>query len=286
MNMQQDDPDELFKGISIDSIEENLITVDLPEAQQQQVEKELEDGQEPPEVETTEDKPEPTKKPAEEPADTTIVIEEEETEEVTTEAATTEDTKDKGGTPDDKEEDESPSYLHAAALQEEGVLPNLDIETLKDKKPEEIFQTINEHINTQMKEGIQSGIDLYKEGFGEKAKQFLEALDKGVPFEDLADNYQLEERYASIKESDLENDEELAKNVYADLLNIKGFAAPKITKMVEKAVQDGEIVDESKEGLKEINQIIKDDRAEQERVAQAQETERKEKNEEMKPLVN
>ena len=276
MNTQHDDTENLFADISIDSLEEDLITVDVPEDQQQKVEKEITDGGEP-------EKKESIEEPAAKPVDKTIVVDEDKPPE-TIEEDTAEKDKDKGGTPDE-DEDESPSYLHAAALREEGVLPNLDIDTLKGKEPEEVFRTINTHIKDQVDESIKAGIDQYKNGFGERAKKFLESLDKGVPFNDVAENYALEDRYNGIDDKGLENDESLQKIVYSDLLNIKGFSESKINKMVEKALQDGELLEESKEGLKEINTIILDERKASEIEAQRIADEGKAKNAEMKVKI-
>ena len=281
MNTQHDDTENLFENISIDSFTENLITVDVPEDQQQKVEKEITDGGEPEKKEP--EKKEPTKEPAVKPVEQTIVVDEDKSPE-TIKEDTAEKDKDKGGTPDE-DEDESPSYLHAAALREEGVLPNLDIDKLKGKDPEEVFKAMNSHIREQVSESVKAGIEQYKNGFGDRAQQFLEALDKGVPFEEMANNYALEDRYNGINDKVLESDEEAQKMVYADLLNIKGFSESKIGKMVEKALQDGELLEESKEGLKEINTIILDERKASEAEAQRIADERKAKNVEMKGKI-
>jgi hypothetical protein len=285
MTMQHDDPENLFEGISIEDLEKNLISVDIPETQQQQVEDEIKGD---PEAGTGKP-PEPDKskeKPTEDPAADTIVVDEEDTSAAAAAAeAEKEKDKDKGGTPGNEDDDESPSYLHAAALREEGVLPNLDITTLKGKEPAEIFQTINKHINDQVKESITTGIDQYKNGFGDRAKQFLEALDKGVPLDEITDNYIMEDRYEKVKESELESDEDLQKSIYSDLLNMKGFAPQKITKIVEKALQDGELLQEAKDGLGEIKTAIKNDRDALEAESRQLDAERKAQNEEMKAKI-
>jgi len=268
-------------------LEADLLTVDLSETEEKKAAEEVSSvqtdagGGEP--AATTE-KEDTTKKPGDEAA-ASIVVDDKPAGDAASaaEAAATEKKdKDLGGAPGDEDANESPSYLHAAQLHEEGVLPNLELETLKGKEPAEVFKAINAHIQTQMKEGVAAGVDQYKNGFGERAKQLLEALDKGIPLDSLEESFVAEERYGNIKDRDLADDEALQKQVYSDLLSMKGFAPEKVTRMVEKATTDGELEQESKDGLVEIKTAISDNRKAIDAQALEDKKDRDDKNAEIK----
>jgi hypothetical protein len=190
-----------------------------------------------------------------------------------------------GSAPEIIEGNESPVYLHAAALQEHGVLPNFDLKSLDGLEPEEGILKINEHIQKQIEESILEGVEEYKSTIGEKARQFIDDLEKGIPFDALADNYTLEERYGSITPKVLENDPELQKQVYSDLLSLKGFSEPKIKKMIAMAEEKDELLEESVDGLKEIQSTIEDDRKQARINAEQEKRDREKRNTETKTLI-
>lgn len=170
--------------------------------------------------------------------------------------------KESGGASKNTEENDSPVYLHAAALQENGVLPNFDLKELKDLDPAAGILKINEHIQKQIDESIKEGVDEFKSQIGGKALEFIESLEKGIPFEDLAENYTLEQKYGEIKVRDLEDNEELQESIYSDLLTMKGFSEAKIKKMVAMAKENDELLTESRDGLDEITKAITEERKE------------------------
>jgi hypothetical protein len=190
-----------------------------------------------------------------------------------------------GGAPENDEGNESPVYLHAAALQEHGVLPNFDLKSLDGLEPEEGILKINEHIQKQIEESIAEGVEEYKTTIGEKARQFIDDLEKGIPFDALADNYTLEERYGSITPKVLENDPELQEQVYSDLLSLKGFSDTKIKKMVASAKEKEELLEESMDGLKEIQSTIEDDRKQARLQAEQEKRDRETRNTATKTLI-
>jgi len=286
LKQQTQTNDDLFQGINISDLEESLIMVDVSPEQQAKLDQEVKEDK--PVVETQ--KPVETTKPKvveqQKQQELIEVDKGKETTPIVTETKVTKEKDKGGGTPDDQKEDESPSYLHAAALQEEGVLPNLDLTKLKGKEPEEVFKLVNEHINTQISESIKSGIDEYKKGTGEKVQKFFDALDKGVPFNELGESYDLQSRYESISAKDLDNDEDLQKQVYSDLLTLKGFNEAKIKKMVEKSVQDGEILQDAKDSHSEIMDTIETERQEMVKNADAQKKLRDQENDKIKTKIN
>lgn len=191
----------------------------------------------------------------------------------------------KGGSAPDNES-ESPVYLHAAALQENGVLPNFDLNTIKDLEPAEAILKINEHIQTQIEESIKEGVNEYKGTIGEKAAKFIESLEKGIPFEDLAENYTLEERFGSITQKELETNEQLAEAVYKDYLSMKGFSDVKINKMIAIAKGNEELVPEALESLEEIKGMIQQEREEMVKQVEQERIKKEENNLKIKEKIN
>lgn len=271
---QNNSNDDLFQDMDISGFESALLEVDNPETETLEDEISVDDE---PGAEDKEKKqpgggaPGKDRKPGKEdtgkkPKDNTFIVDvepkdknPEDDDDKKTGKSKTEKDKKGGGAPE-IEGNESPVYLHAAALQEHGVLPNFDLKSLDGLEPEEAIIKINEHIQTQMEEQIAEGISEFKSTLGEKAKKLVEDLEKGVPFESLADNFTLEERYGSITTKSLQDNEELQEQVYADLLSLKGFSDPKIKKMVEMAKEKEILLEESTDGLKEIQGTIANER--------------------------
>ncbi len=266
--------DGLFDDISMDDMEDQLLTVDVgPDDVIEKVAAEVAGGGDPgkPEAEKTQEeidseneleKNKSKEKKSKEEEDKSFIVDSSEDKDKDSEQQQQQKDKDKskdGGTPETNRD--SPVYLHAAALQENGVLPNFDLKELDELKPEEAFLKINEHIQTQIDESIQEGVDEYKVGVGEKALEIIDALEKGVPFEHVAENYSLEQQFGGITDAVLEGDIELQKAVYSNYLSMKGFTSTKITKLVEKAVEDEEILSESKDSIVEIRKDIKTERS-------------------------
>ena len=274
MAKQQNNDENLFDNFNIEGFESELLVVDNPDSSA--LEDELEDRK----GDNKKDKsgsgdPGRVKKPGDEDPgkgkpDHTFIVDkgsDDEPGDDDKKNAGNNNEKDKkgGGTPE--EENESPVYLHAAALQEQGVLPNFDLKSLADLEPEAAILKINEHIQTQIDASIQEGVEEYKSTLGEKAKEFIESLEEGVPFEAMADNYTLEERYGSIDAKGLESDEDLQAQIYSDFLTLKGFSDPKIKKMVDMSREKETLLEDSVDGLKEIQVTIAAEREELRKAA-------------------
>jgi len=260
MTKEQQNQDGLFNTINVDSIEENLITVDQPAEDLQKVKDEIQTdggkgddkGTQGADKSTTtgEDKPEEKKEPIK-----PDIIQVDNTSEAAgeDEQKIKEDTK-LGGAP--KVTEESSVHLHAASLLDKGVLPNFNLDDIKDLQPAEALDKIDDHIATQIQESITSGVEQYKKSLSPMAQEFLKSLDEGIPLDDVRNIMSYKERYASISETDLKDNEELQKEVYSESLRMKGHAELKIKRFVEKAVQDEELPGEAKDGLTDINTAI------------------------------
>lgn len=285
MTKQQQLTDDLFGNINIDDLENQLITVDAPEGTE--VLDELNgnpagrNGE--PGGDKNKGKPLPEKK-----EEDFIIVDKVEDDnkgdDKDKDTTIKKPTDAKGGGTPDKESD-SPVYLHAAALQENGVLPNFDLESIKDVEPEQAILKINEHIQLQINDSIKDGIEEYKSTIGERALNFIKSLEEGVPFEDLAENYTLEERFGNIKASELEENEELAEAVYKDYLLMKGFSDAKVKKFVDTAKANEELAQESAESLKEIQSMIVEERKQIKANAEKEKAEQQARNEKTKASI-
>jgi hypothetical protein len=296
MGKQQNDNDNLFENMNIGDLESSLIDVDIPETEA--LEEELGEGEGKEKGSPGSGEPGKGKKPGEKTdppgrkTDNTLIVDRQPGDEEELgedddkgQAGKSKKEKDKkgGGTPN--EGNESPVYLHAAALQEHGVLPNFDLKSLDGLKPPEAILKINEHIQGQIDESIKEGIEDYKTTLGEKARSFVESLESGIPFEDLADNYTLEERYANISTKKLEDNVELQEQVYFDLLALKGFSDEKIKKMVALAKEKEILLGEATDGLGEIQTTIEKERKQLKKNADDAKKERETKNDQVKAAI-
>lgn len=297
-NEQQND--DLFGNINMDDFQSDLMTVDVGTGDASTDDTVvIEDPPERKPVEDTEtDESKSQDNPDFDPDKDTIIVDDStdsDTEKPATEkekeknqAATEHDDEDdskKGGT-SDRDENESPVYLHAAALQEEGVLPNFDLESLKDKDPAEAILEINKHIQSQLQDSIKEGVDEFKNGLGQRAKEFIDSLEKGIPFNDLAENYTLEERFSGIDEKALDQNEELQEAVYRDYLSMKGFSDARIERLVSGAKDKDQLADESKDSLGEINQMIVQEREHIKQDAEKRKVDNEKKRTEITEKIN
>lgn len=159
-----------------------------------------------------------------------------------------EETKEKKDTTSTRSDTSSNFYSSIAnALVEDGILHNLDEESLaKIKTPEDFAEAISNEIKSQL---------------DERQKRVNEALDLGVEPTEV----QKYERFISILDgiteekltSENEEGENLRKNlIYQDCLN-KGFSKEKALKMVERSIKAGTDIDDARDALKDNRDFYK-----------------------------
>lgn len=135
----------------------------------------------------------------------------------------------------------------AEAFAEEGILPNLDEETIKNIKTAEDFrEAINDYIKSEL---------------DEQQQRIKEALDNNVE-PDAIKQYEGVIGYLdSIADEDLKSEsekgEELRKRlIYQDYIN-RGFSASRAEKEVNKSIQNGTDIDDAQEALKSCQSFYK-----------------------------
>lgn len=264
MDQKQQSQDELFNSIDVDGIEKNLITVDQSPEELEAVKEQIQLDGDKGDNKGAQDSAKEIVKPDDNKPDDKLesgksdVIQIDEIKAAKTDEQEIKDKEKSGGT---SKKEESSVHLHAASLQAKGVLPNFNLDDIKDLEPAEALDKIDNHIASEIRESVEAGINQYKQSLSPDAQDFLKALDEGIPFETVRDITSVKERYGSISEKDLKDNEELQKEILAESLRMKGHKEIAIKKYVEKAVQDNELFDDSKLGLTDINSTISDEEA-------------------------
>lgn len=259
--------EQLFNNINFEGMEESLITVDVAEAElPAAVQEEIDEGGDgdPPKTEDQDppgDKGGEKGKPAEKPDDIIVVDKGKLAagEEKKTDPPEGGEQSKKGTGAKKGEENLSPMYLHAAALHENGLLPDFDLESIKELKTEEQAVKINEHIQTNINASIKEGLDAELSKLGE-AKQIYDDIQAGVDPTALRENASLEATYGNIKVADLENNEENQEVIYSDYLSMKGLSETKVKQLIQVAKDNDSLLVEATDGLKEIQSEISSER--------------------------
>lgn len=154
-----------------------------------------------------------------------------------------EDIEDEDDTFDDEDESDSPNsdfYSSMAfALLEEGVLPNLDEDTIKNiKSPADLRDAINEQIASEL---------------NDVQKRIVHALNSGVPADVVKENEGVLKYLQNISDDVLiaENKESQTLRqqlIYQDLIN-RGYSPSKAEKEVKKSINAGTDIEDAKEAL-------------------------------------
>ena len=155
----------------------------------------------------------------------------------------------------------------AEAFAEEGILPNLDEETIKNiKTPEDFRKAIDDYIKSEL---------------DEQQQRIKEALDANVEIDTIKNYENALATLNNISEDSIraenEDGEDLRKKlIYQDYLN-KGFSKERAEKEVNKSISNGTDIDDAidalsgiKDGIKkEYDSLLKERRVEQDRLVQA-----------------
>ena len=142
----------------------------------------------------------------------------------------------------------SPLTPYAKLLVDEGVLPNLDIET---------FDGTADGLKEAMVTEIIGAVDNYKESLPERIKDLINNYEDGVPLEKLIELDKIEVEVAKVTEETLEEDTSLQKKLVGDYLRrTTKFSDAKITKVIDGYEDSGELEDEAKTSLTELKTLV------------------------------
>ena len=152
--------------------------------------------------------------------------------------------------PSDKSEGASPDNFFssiARACAEEGILPNLDDDSISDiKTPEDFRKAIDDYIKSEL---------------DEQQQRVKEALDNNVEPDIVRQYENILKQLDSISNEDIEEESDqgelLRKRLlYQDYIN-RGFDKARAEREVNKAVQNGSDVDDAIEALKSHKEFYK-----------------------------
>jgi len=164
--------------------------------------------------------------------------------------------------------EDSPLFLHAATLYEEGILPTLNIDELKGKKYSEALKT---YLDAQ-KAYIEEGKNEFKNSLSDRQKSYLELIEKGVPEDQAEHQFAIEDAYGKVTDEVLADSEDLQEQIIAQNLKLKGIPDKKVQVFVKAAKDDERLFEEAKEARDDINAYIAKQR--QELIRQQEEEER------------
>ena len=176
-------------------------------------------------------------------------------------AGTASATKDQGqqGGKDTNEENLSPMYLHASALLQEGVLPNLDLKTLDGLDGPALINKLIEESRKEVKDQAETLNEQYKNSLNEPQKQVMDMLGRGIPFDDAANIVYNQQRYGSFTPEQIKESPEIQEQVYREFLQAKGHK-PEFIEQSVKLSKDLELLEKnSLDADTELKQMAKDD---------------------------
>jgi hypothetical protein len=148
--------------------------------------------------------------------------------------------------------EDSPLYLHAATLHEEGILPTLDLESLKGKSFKEGMQLF---LTAQTKY-IEDGRNEYLNSLSDRQKEFLEMIELGIPQEQVEHQFTIEDAYSKVSDQVLSNDTELQKQMIIQGLKLKGLTDTKIQVFLKASTENETEFEDAKEARDDINVYI------------------------------
>lgn len=182
-------------------------------------------------------------------------------------AGKVEEDKNKAGKEEDEEEEgnenqgegedaviteDSPLFLHAATLKEDGILPTLDPEDLKGKKYSEALKVYFD----KMKEHAESTKNEYVNSLTPRQKEFLDMIEKGIPQEQAEHQITIEDAYSKITDEALSNDTELQEQLIVQNFKLKGLSDKQITAFLETSKDKETLFEDAKSAKDEVNAYI------------------------------
>ena len=177
--------------------------------------------------------------------------------------------------------EDSPLYLHAATLHEEGILPTLDLESLKGKKFEDALQI---YLDTQ-KKYIEEGKNEFKNSLSERQKQYLELIEKGIPEDQAEHQFNIEDSYSKITDEVLSDDAELQEQIIINNLKLKGMSDKQVQTFLKAAKEEETLFEEAKDARNDINAYIAKQKQELIKNAEAEERAAEQRDKELQKSI-
>jgi hypothetical protein len=155
-------------------------------------------------------------------------------------------------------EDNSPNLYSsfATVLNEQGLLPSLDLDNEKIESLDDLTKVLKSEINTQVKEYLVEKI----------GEQGYEALEKGISLAEYQEHQDNNETLNSITEESLENNLELSKEIIKRDYLAQGMPENRVNRILKKIIDSGDeaILEDAKISLESLKAF------EQKRIEQLQ----------------
>jgi hypothetical protein len=147
----------------------------------------------------------------------------------------------------------------ASALHEKGLLSSFNEEEFNKKVKEEYDGDAVEAFLDFVDIEIENRANFINSALNQEQRAYLEALATGIPTDFYASQKANQVKYETISEDELENSEELQKNVVKDYLKATTkFSDSKIDKVITDKLDTGALLEEAKEAVVELKSISKD----------------------------
>jgi len=131
-----------------------------------------------------------------------------------------------------------------------------------DEEFEDSDEFILSKVQEKIEKDVQSGIEEYKNSFTPEARDLIEAIEAGIPLESLVEKNSTISAYENIKDSDIDDNESLQKNLIRNLYSLKGYSAELIDKKIQRWDDSGLLADEAKDARVELLEYAKKEKEE------------------------
>jgi len=186
--------------------------------------------------------PEPKKEEKEPPVQVEEKLSEEKKEEI--------DDKSKEGKDAGTKETESPSFLHATALRDKGILPNLDLESLKDKDDEAVIDATLWATQDEIEIGVANIVKQNDEAY----QEFIDLVNSGADIGEYARIKASQKRFDGVTDDSFEENEDLQKEIVAEDMKDRGYDDDDISDTIaDWEEKEGRLLSKAKIAVKRIN---------------------------------
>ena len=157
--------------------------------------------------------------------------------------------------------DSSPWKVFAQALNEEGIISEID-DFDDSKGPEALFELV--------KKEIQSNVEDWKNSYSPRIRKILDAVENGVPEERALETTQAAFMYSSINDEALTDNEQLQKELIKNDLIVRGFEEAEIADEIQDYEDTGKLEAKAKRALKNLVKVQEEQlRIEEEQAKEA-----------------
>ncbi len=151
---------------------------------------------------------------------------------------------------DASQETESPSFLHATALRDKGILPYLDLDSLKDKDDEAVLDATLWATQEEIEIGVNNIVDQYDAAY----QEFIELVNSGADLNEYARIKASQKRFDGLDDTALEEDIDLQKQIVAEDMKDRGMDNDDISANIEDYEEkDGRLLSKAKLAVERIN---------------------------------